>query len=643
MKKINFILYLAVVVLLSSEFYAKEGSLKYTPLKPKAGDEITVSYNPANTNISDVKNIEIVFSLYSQKSSLLMHIEETHNYPMTKYGDTWTYKIKTTDKTDYIAVKFCDGSDYSVFDNNNGSGYFIRIYDNNGNETITSALAYATAFNSWATSMQFVNRDQGKSLEMMNNIFKEHPELKIKCLSDYLSALNKVTPDKEKPELFKKELAEFDKSSELTDDDYSTLIFYYKNLKMPDKESELINKAVSKFPSGQVAKQEWWKKFEAERDSNKQKEMAIKYHNDVTTFGHYETRPLASIFLNIAEKKDSIMLKEWWEFIKDKNWTGLESYGYFPYKLLEINFGIDVAVKICERGEELWKKEKLNATIEKTNFTPEYQNKLINARDEAYIYLPHAQALNLLNRKAEALEKYKVAFSLYPVKMFQEKEVIGYIKFLVDLKEYKTAKPIIEEAVKIGLQFDGMKDAVKKAYISENGNENGFDDYYTKLEESGKAVRLAKQKKQMINQPAPQFTLTDLDGKNVSLSDYKGKVVILDFWATWCGPCKASFPAMLKTIEKYKNDKDVVFLFINTWQTEIDKKKNAEDFIKENKYTFHVLLDNENKVVADFKVSSIPTKFVIDKNGNSRFNVVGSETGDVAVQNLSTMIELAKQ
>jgi peroxiredoxin len=98
-----------------------------------------------------------------------------------------------------------------------------------------------------------------------------------------------------------------------------------------------------------------------------------------------------------------------------------------------------------------------------------------------------------------------------------------------------------------------------------------------------------------------------------------------------------------KTIDKYKNDGDVVFLFVDTWQQEIDKKKNAEDFIKDSKYTFHVLLDNDNKVVTSYKVSGIPTKFIIDKKGNIRFNVSGTSSGDVAVQELSTMINLAKE
>src|ERR1700748_85368 len=71
-----------------------------------------------------------------------------------------------------------------------------------------------------------------------------------------------------------------------------------------------------------------------------------------------------------------------------------------------------------------------------------------------------------------------------------------------------------------------------------------------------------------VNQSAPDFKLKDIDGKEISLASLNGKIVIVDFWATWCGPCKASFPGMQLAVNNFKNDKDVVFLFIDTRQTE---------------------------------------------------------------------------
>jgi len=154
----------------------------------------------------------------------------------------------------------------------------------------------------------------------------------------------------------------------------------------------------------------------------------------------------------------------------------------------------------------------------------------------------------------------------------------------------------------------------------------------------------------MINKPAPSFTLVDHNGKKVSLADYAGKIVVLDFWATWCIPCLQAFPGMQQLITKYGTDKDVVFLFINTAEsTSKDRSKNINTYLKKNNFNFRVLLDEKQKGDKEYQAQTqygaqtIPLKVVIDQKGNIRFRSVGYLGSDEkVVDEISEFIEMLK-
>ena len=110
---------------------------------------------------------------------------------------------------------------------------------------------------------------------------------------------------------------------------------------------------------------------------------------------------------------------------------------------------------------------------------------------------------------------------------------------------------------------------------------------------------------------ALDFKLIDLNGKEVSLSDFKGKKVFLNFWASWCDPCKSEMPDIEKLYTETK-DSDLVILAVNLGED----KATVKAFSDTNKYDFKILLDTDQSVGRQYSISAIPTSYFIDKEGN---------------------------
>jgi thiol-disulfide isomerase/thioredoxin/tetratricopeptide (TPR) repeat protein len=188
-----------------------------------------------------------------------------------------------------------------------------------------------------------------------------------------------------------------------------------------------------------------------------------------------------------------------------------------------------------------------------------------------------------------------------------------------------------------GEDEDFIRTTFEKFYELKNGKKDGFDEYFVGIEAKLKVKAKEKALASRIKEPKEMipFTLKTIDDKTVSSADLKGKVIVINVWGVWCGPCVAEMPELQKVYEKYKDDKDVALLTIDHG----DELPKVKKFMEEKKYTLPVLMaDGYVDKLPNF--SGFPTTLFIDKAGKVSFAIVGASSE--LIENYSWRIEALK-
>lgn len=165
-------------------------------------------------------------------------------------------------------------------------------------------------------------------------------------------------------------------------------------------------------------------------------------------------------------------------------------------------------------------------------------------------------------------------------------------------------KNLLAIIVLIGLVGYGVYD-----YVSGNKEETNrrhANEEQTRLPSDDVPIGIEK------GQRAPDFTLNDLNGSPIRLSNYLGKKVLINFWASWCPPCRAEMPHMQQFYEDYKDN--TVILGVNMTATE-ERSEDIRPFVEEFGLTFPIVLDKEGNLMGDYVVIAYPTTYVIDEQG----------------------------
>ncbi|SHG57496.1 TlpA family protein disulfide reductase [Pedobacter caeni] len=315
-------------------------------------------------------------------------------------------------------------------------------------------------------------------------------------------------------------------------------------------------------------------------------------------------------------------------------------------ELLEGKINLDYAKVLAQRTVELYDSYKDDPSARPGSFPLEDWTRFMRMAAYPY-YETYAEILHANGEDKTALFFEEKALKGIDLEDAMPSSVSLYTALLASQGQEDKAYEILLKMASVGKSSLNMSLQLRKLCVKKMGSDRTsvFLDSIQRNINNTYKVELAK--KMMVNLEAPDFSLSDLSGKYVTLAGLKGKVVVLDFWATWCQPCIASMPAMEKISKAHP---EVVFLFVATGENGKDAVKRIASYVKKTKFPVHVLMDIPLKgnqklfqVACAYKVDGIPTKIVIDKKGKLRFSTKGYSSDAELINELEAMIAIASE
>jgi thiol-disulfide isomerase/thioredoxin len=566
--------------------------LRLTPAKPAPGQEVQLEYKPIVG--LDEKTIEGTLFLNQIGTEEPRAVE----LKMEKTDGVWYSTFTTPPESVSAMIIFQDS--LGNIDNNNENGYWTPLYSDDQpipGSFATIAYMYCGAWD--ASSYKIANlRDIARNLYEKD--FRLKPSLKRTYYRYYL---NSIRYEKD-PSRFIDELSEYSRLDNLTEWQLIDISKKYASIKDTTNSKKFESEVFQKYPTGcwaiQVASLELQKLF---HQSKTAKERLFQYNEFKSRFSNYSDlctkRYLEGINVVIFLRRlllDFLKEDKLSAWKKNTDILPIEAK-YFAYNLgsqmlNEKKVYPEVSEELAKEAST-WMEENLDSPRLFTDRLYGTDREIRESRED---------------HLAECLDSYGI--SLMTQEKFQE-AVTAFERALLYSKTHT------EEILK-----HYNEATFKKNSQTKNGK-------ILKNQKTEEKVTIS-----LINESLPDLSFSDFNGVVIDLRKHKGKVVILDFWASWCAPCIEGFKKINQVKRTLRNDKDVIFLFVNTQEKEDEKanKMRARDILKRGKYDFSLLFDIDNNSSQSFNFSSLPTKIVVGKSGQIRYRYSGLDKTNELVE-----------
>lgn len=526
------------------------------------------------------------------------------------------------------------------WDNNMDKGFLIPLYANNRIKQYAN-LYLARFFDFFGAYRFQMKRSDSLAAVYYEREFSLYPQSKSKGVAGYIRSIynldstkGKIFADREIKELLRRGLQ--------TREDYNNLQYIYATIKDNEKSRYYKELKRKNIPFDRYNVRDLSDSLSREQSAAVKENFLTEFLKEQDQFSDTLLYGRLTGRIKYSLMRSYLLSGEWRKFdriIKDmsghpKHFSYLDAFK----RSLKDSMSRKWAIRFGKLAVEHAKKEWLKPVGEVPNNYTADEFALSNKNDYGRYADLYAQFLFEQKEYPEAWSYIQEA----ALKIGEGKNV-QYNSHYASIAAATSAAcdyvPVLEKFVITNKFDDNILSILRNAYFMVGKD---ADNSLEKLQIEASEALTADIRSKKINIKPPPFMLSDQKGSKVSLKDYEGKVIVLDFWATWCVPCVHSFPAMNDLVNDYLTDTNVVFLFVNTLERDQNKQTLVQNFISTNQYQFNVLLDQDNIVSNKYNVKSIPLKIVIGSDGYIKFKSSGYYGDDILKREMPIMIELAK-
>lgn len=604
-------------ILLASTLFAAPGTLTFDPAKPVASSKLSVHYRPGDEMHNAGELTAFLFLWNRSNEPLLLEL------PLKQSGEEWiSEQIVPLDTVVYISCKIVAGKKE---DTNNNAWWGVPVYTPEGNPRERALMAQVQSiaqrqngFNEAGT------RDEAQRLLLEEiRMYPASPIWSFRWQLLFMQMSREKATEKVEKELDSLALASRSES------DLLDCSVWYERLGDPKKADALLDTLIVRYKNQSAAVR---KEIRPLRELKDMELIKTALANMIAAYPNaQEVDGLKTSMAQIAIQQKNF--DEAAKYIETYGIRDLQLINSVARELMDAPATVAAGVRLAELGVKIARDARKPPYLPRKEWSPQYDKDLSTALA--------AQGVALAKNDRFADAEKVLAECLAKSDAPDQVALQTYIICLRKNGKPKETLPVYEKLIIAGFSGDQVEREYRAAYREAKGSEKGFETELKELKQKAFGEKFAVLKRSVVNQSIRDFALPAMAGGTVALEKLRGKVVVLDFWATWCGPCKQSFPHLQKVYDRFKSNDDVVIYAVNTFERSSgDARTQAvEKFIADNKYSFPVLFDSD--VASSNGIQSIPTQFVIDKKGRIQFINVGFE-GPQMVEELSMKIELLR-